>query len=102
MAYKFKNTSTVNIDIEGKIYPVRFTPELYNKLSGLSDFKAEGNVGEIVSGIDRLIDEILGNGSSSEIFASRPADVFERLDILKYICGEIKNAADRLKEEMKK
>ncbi len=98
MAYSFKKSNVINIEIEEKNYPVKITRELGKRLSKLSSIDSDN----AVSYIDGLIDEILGNGKAAEIFAGREEDEFERLDVLKYICGELTEAADNLKRSVSK
>ncbi len=99
MAYSFKKSNVINIEIEEKKYPVKITRELGKRLSKLpSDTDGDNTV----SYIDGLIDEILGNGKAAEIFAGREEDEFERLDVLKYICGELTEAAVNLKRSVLK
>ncbi len=99
MAYSFKKSGVVNIEIEDKSYPAKITRELGKRLSKLSLDTDSDNT---VSYIDRLIDEILGDGKAAEIFAGREEDEFERLDVLKYICGELTKASDKIKRNISK
>lgn len=98
MAYSFKKSGVVNIKIEDKSYPVKITRELMKRLSKLSSADSDN----AISYIDGLIDEILGNGKAAEIFADRDEDEFERLDVLKYIVGELLKAIDNLKRSASK
>ncbi len=98
MAYSFKKSGVVNIEIEGKNYPAKITRELGKRLSKLSSADSDN----AISYIDRLIDEILGDGKAAEIFAGREEDEFERLDVLKYICGELTKTADKIKRNISK
>lgn len=97
MGFKFSNRKSVVIVIEDKSYPVNITEKLGKRLMSVSNSMPTNckNVAETVGCIDGLIDEILGSGKAAEIFAGREADVFERLDVLKYVCTEVSDAVNK-------
>lgn len=97
MGFKFSDRKSVVIVIEDKSYPVNITEKLGKRLMSVSNSMPTNckNVAETVGCIDGLIDEILGSGKAAEIFAGREADVFERLDVLKYVCAEVSDAVDK-------
>lgn len=97
MGFKFSDRKSVIIVIEDKSYPVNITEKLGKRLMSVPSSMPASctNAAETVCCIDGLIDEILGSGKASEIFAGREADVFERLDVLKYVCTEVSDAVNK-------
>ena len=98
MGFKFsENKRIARIEIEGEIYPVEITKGLGERLKKLDITKpinAESEEGAAMY-VDGLIDGILGHGRAAHIFAGRPIDVFEHVDVLKYIYDEITNAINK-------
>lgn len=98
MGFKFSEIKRIcRIEIEGEIYPVEITEDLGKKLKNLGVTKpinAEGEKGAAMY-VDGLIDSILGYGKAAHIFAGRPIDVFEHVEVLQYICDEITAAVNK-------
>ena len=104
MGYKFRESKRIaKIEIDGKLYPVAITKEMGTRLAALKNNSSEDMKSEeaAVAYIDGLIDGILGRGKAAEIFEGRPVDVFERVDVLKYICEELTGAVNRLADSAK-
>ena len=104
MGFKFSERKRiVKIAIEDNIYPVEITMDLGERLKAIKGAKSEDIKGEAAAAayVDGLIDGILGRGKAAEIFEGRPVDVFERVDVLKYICGELTDAVNKLADSVK-
>lgn len=98
MGFKFsERKNTVKVEIEGKSYPIAITEELGKRLVSVESSIPKNckSIAETVGCIDGLIDKILGSGKAAEIFSGREADVFERLDVLDYICRELTAAVNK-------
>ena len=97
MGFKFSESKRIcRIEIEGEIYPVEINEELGKRLKNLDVTKPINAEGEEAAAmyVDGLIDSILGHGKAAYIFAGRPIDAFERVDVLRYICDEITAAVN--------
>lgn len=99
MAFKFGN-NVVRIEIEDMIFRVVISEELHAKILHAKETNAElqrefkdvpDNARErnIIAAYDKLIDDILGNGSADKIFRDREPDEIERIAVFIYICQEI-------------
>ena len=104
MGYKFRESKRIaKIEIEDKIYPVEITKDFGERLKAIKGSEPVNVKDETAAAayVDGLIDGILGRGKAAEIFEGRPVDVFERVDVLKYICGELTDAVNKLAESVK-
>ena len=103
MGYNFANRKNVIVVIEDKSYPVAITEKLGERLMSVSGSIPANckNISETIACIDKLIDEVLGSGKAAEIFAGREADVFERLDVLEYVCSEVSAAVNKFGKRYK-
>ena len=104
MGFKFAESKRIcRIEIEGKIYPVEITIDLGERLKSIQSAKPVDIKNEVAAAayVDGLIDGILGRGKAAEIFEGRPVDAFERVDVLKYICGELTDAVNKLAGSVK-
>ena len=104
MGFKFSERKRiVNIAIEDNIYPVEITKDFGERLKAIKGSEPVNVKDEAAAAayVDGLIDGILGRGKAAEIFEGRPVDVFERVDVLKYICGELTDAVNKLSESVK-
>lgn len=99
MAFKFtERKNIVKIEIEDKVYPVAVTEKLGKQLMSLEAPSAADftDTAKVINCIDGYIDSILGCGKAAEIFSGREPDVFERLDVLKYICTELTERVSKM------
>ena len=104
MGYKFSEKKRIiKIEIEDKIYPVEITKNFGERLKAVKGSDPIDAKDEVAAAayVDGLIDGILGRGKAAEIFEGRPVDVFERVDVLKYICGELADAVNELADSIK-
>lgn len=105
--FKFGN-SIVKIEIEDLIFRIEITQQLREKMTESSqkmrEVRAEINElserekeEKIIPVFDNAIDEILGAGSSSKIFASREPDAYERIAVYLFVCDEINKQCYEIK-----
>ena len=107
MAFKFGN-NVARIEIEDLIFRVVISEELSAKITLVKETNAKlqqefkdvpENVRErnIIAGYDKIIDDILGNGSAEKIFRDRTPDSIERIAVFVYICQEITAHVNKIK-----
>ena len=98
--FEFRSSS-IRLEIAGNIFQVdagnpglvervrEFGIEARTYASGLDQEKdISVQLEAAVSFCDRALDEILGAGSSTKIFADRGRNLFDRLDVLSYVIDE--------------
>ena len=108
MAFKFGN-NIVRIEIENLIFRVIIDETLKEKVlsakTAVEEIKTAAATEcetdtekTVIEKFDGLIDNILGIGAAAKIFDGRTPDGLEHISVFVYICEEITNHIDRIKE----
>lgn len=104
MGFNFSDRNNIRLDICGKIYSLPVTNSFLQATKVIGSGLKEA--GESLAGNDDIdavcvkcasyVDALLGDGASDEIFGSRERSIYDYIDLLTYILGEIAAFTNRI------
>lgn len=104
MGFEFRKKRVFEFDIAGNHFEISATQEIMKRLHDFEENAKntqinEDNLDDVIEFLRKAIDATLGDGASEKIFNGRPDDLFDYIDVVRYIQSEVETQRTAMLKE---